>query len=418
MAVALLAASSSVYLIHRHALYNQLEDVLDDRADLVRRVASDIDDPSRLAEQLEMLGLRATITGPDGATYRTDPVTPRIGRNLPPTQRGQPSDLVTRTMALPTGATIDLGVSRDGVDAALSRLLRLELLTALIALPLTALLLDRFARIALRPLDMLSATADRIAAGELDQRLEPDQPATELGTAAAAFDHMLDQLQSALSAATRSERTTREFLDAAAHQLRTPITAASTAVQTLTHVGSHSDHQHLLDIATAETNRAGRIVARLLRVAQIDQGLQLQPTATELRHLIDDEAERAARRAPHLRIERSYEHTHVALADQAATSEILANLLDNATRYASSRIAISSASTPATATVRLSDDGRGIQPEHRERAFHRFVTLDHQSDTGLGLAIARELARAQGGELIYDDQGFELTLPTHQPPVA
>jgi two-component system, OmpR family, sensor kinase len=410
-ALALLVASTAVYLVLQRALDGQLDDILDDRAELVARVAADQPELTDLARELSARGLRVTLTGPDGDIHATAPEVPRVGTNLPRPTGDEPTSLHTRTIGLPGGVTAEVGVSRDGVDLALRRLLAVELATAGLALALVAGLLARTTHTALRPLDTLVDAANSIADGDHTRRLDPDRTDTELGTAAAAFDRMLDRLEHAITTATDAQHTTRRFLDAAAHQLRTPITGAATAIQTYRHLHPNPPDRHLLDIADRETLRAGHLVHQLLRVARLDHGIDLHPTAIDLHEIIVTEADRAARRAPHLHLTLPDPTPLPAHADADATAEILANLLDNATRYATRRIDITTTTTTHHTAVHIADDGPGIPPDQHETIFERFTTLDDRSDTGLGLAIARELARAQHGELTYNGT-FNLTLPT------
>lgn len=411
-AIGLFVASAAVAVLYRQAMLQQLDQVLDERAQLVTAAADDEPDLADLADDLDRRGLRVTLTAPDGITFTTDPQVPRVGGNLPAAGSRQPATLVTRTIDLQGGATATISASRDGIDDALRRLLLVEFATALLALALVTVLLSRAARTALRPIDTFVHTANEIADGHLDRRLEPAQPTTELGIAAAAFDHMVDRLNTALDDATNANQTTRRFLDAAAHQLRTPLTGASTAIQTYRHRDPDRADDPLLTIVDIETRRAGRLVSDLLRLARIDHGQPLRPTDTNLRPHLEDETQRAARRAPHLQVQLDLDRAGVlsARVDPHATREIIANLLDNAIRYADEHIRLSATTTPDRIHLHIADDGPGISPEHRARLFERFATFDERSDTGLGLAIAHELAHAQHGDLTYDGR-FTLSLP-------
>jgi two-component system OmpR family sensor kinase len=410
-ALGLLVASAAVALLYRQAMHSQLDDVLDERARLVADAAADQPDLAALTDDLDRRGLRVTLTAPDGTTYATDPDVPRVGSNLPRPSSATPPTLATRSLVLPDGTTATVSVSRDGIDAALRRLLLVEFTTAIVALAVVALLLRRATQTALRPLDTLIDTANDIADGHRDRRLNPTAPRTELGAAATAFDRMLDQLDHAVDTATSANEATRRFLDAAAHQLRTPITGASTALQTYRSRHPELADDQLLAIADTETARAGRLVTDLLQLARLDHGHLVTPMDVDVAPLLRDEAARAARRAPHLTLHLDISDPLPAHADPAATSEILANLLDNAIRYATTTIHLAATTDPDALTIHITDDGPGIAEEHRPRLFERFTTFDDRSDTGLGLAIAHELARAQHAELTYTGH-FTLTLPT------
>jgi signal transduction histidine kinase len=95
-------------------------------------------------------------------------------------------------------------------------------------------------------------------------------------------------------------------------------------------------------------------------------------------------------------------------ADRDKLRQVVANLVDNARRHASSRVELSFRRTPDGAVVAVADDGAGIPEADRERVFDRFARLDDARDrdtggTGLGLAIARELVRSRGGDLRLAD---------------
>lgn len=91
--------------------------------------------------------------------------------------------------------------------------------------------------------------------------------------------------------------------------------------------------------------------------------------------------------------------------DPARLERLLANLVDNALRYAATEVRVRAFAAGSRAVLEVTDDGPGIPEADRERVFDRFVRLDAARDrgsggTGLGLAIAREIARAHGGDLV------------------
>ncbi len=162
-----------------------------------------------------------------------------------------------------------------------------------------------------------------------------------------------------------------------------------------------------------EVARAGRVLHSLLRIARLDQGRPPERQPTDLMALLDDEVERAAALAPALAITSRHEGAAVdrVLLDADDVRELLANLLDNARRHAEERIVVTVTATEQELSVRVADDGPGVAEEARHRVFERFSSLDGHGGSGLGLPIARGIARAHGGDLVYDGEAFVLTLP-------
>jgi two-component system, OmpR family, sensor kinase len=260
---------------------------------------------------------------------------------------------------------------------------------------------------------------------------------------------MLDALEGAERAAKEAELTarrsaerTRQFVADAAHELRTPIAglraAAEAALSSRASV-EERDRLHLLLIR--EAGRAGRLVEDLLALANIDAGLRLERQDVELRGLAEAEVERVRLLAPTLTVRVLGEPLTVR-ADPSRLAQVVANLLDNARRHtpdggevtvtvdrlppAPAQGEAPSGAARGTARLRVSDTGSGVPRQHRERIFDRLVRLDDarsrdaglaagksgQGGAGLGLAIARGIARAHGGELRCGANSvFELTLP-------
>jgi signal transduction histidine kinase len=107
-----------------------------------------------------------------------------------------------------------------------------------------------------------------------------------------------------------------------------------------------------------------------------------------------------------------------------AVLQILGNLVDNACKYSEEDrpVWLVGERNGTVAVLAVEDDGAGVAPEDRERVFERFTRLEPGRGLGLGLYIARQLARAQGGDLVLADQAshavgarFELRLPLREP---
>jgi two-component system, OmpR family, sensor kinase len=399
------AVASFVFVNMRTQLERDLLDVLEARRLVVERTVSDAGgDLPAIASRLTDLGIPARILAQDGREFS--------GIELP--------ERALRASVPVAAGSIEIGVSRDGADRILARLLVLLGAGFVVTFSLALLLLRRAVETALRPLGVMSATARRIAAGDRDERLRPDDATTELGSLARAFDDMLDALDAAVNAARTAEQAQRKFLADVAHQLRTPMAGIRVSVELLLLQAEDApadERERLLGNLIRETGRVTRLVNGLLRIARLDLDTGLMLQSTDLVDLCRQEVARQQDLAD-VPLILSVVHPPSAqvLIDPAQFREALSNLLDNARRFALSAIEVSLTEHPdGRITLLVSDDGPGVLPEDRERVFERFVTFGSGSGSGLGLPIGRAIARAHGGDLIVTDEGFEFQLPGGPP---
>jgi signal transduction histidine kinase len=173
------------------------------------------------------------------------------------------------------------------------------------------------------------------------------------------------------------------------------------------------EREQLLVHLGVEAARAGRLINSLLRIARLDQHEPLPLRSVDPRALVRDEIGRAARSRPHvswgaefvpslpLRIE----------CNPDALAEAVANLLDNAGRYARTAVKVGVRPVEDMVEFNVQDDGPGLPLGKVDAAFQRFVTLEPGTGTGLGLPIAQGIAEAHGGTLFYDAGSFVLRIP-------
>lgn len=308
---------------------------------------------------------------------------------------------------------LQLDASRAS-DVEITRTLTVLAITELAGFVLTLLLgaivLRRTTESAMAPLSAVVAAADRTAAGDRGHRIVPDDPTTELGRLAGSFDAMVAALEEAVADARASDERSQRFLQDAAHQLRTPIATIRASVELIMRVDDPAERDQLLVGIVRETARSSRLLSALLRVARLDRGEPPARVETDLAGLCVDEVERARSLSPGLdiRCETRGDLPRVDL-HAADVREALANLLDNARRHATSRITVTVGRHGTSVLVRVEDDGPGIAPDRAETVFERFSS-DAPGGSGLGLPIARGIAEAHGGGLVYRDGGFDLTL--------
>jgi two-component system, OmpR family, sensor kinase len=220
-----------------------------------------------------------------------------------------------------------------------------------------------------------------------------------------------------------------ELLATLAHELRRPLAALLGALATIQQRGptlSAGQHQELLAMALRQGSQLQRLLEQLLVAAALDQSQigTVRPSLVDAAALAT-EAGRAAQLAhPDHRITIQAAGPLLVIADPLAISRILGNLLVDPAAHspAGSPILVVSRRAGSEAVLAVGDQGPGIPPAARERIFDRYARLKRPAGPavvglGLGLDIARRLARANGGELWCTDPPggrgacFELRLP-------
>ncbi|HVE47442.1 MAG TPA: PAS domain-containing sensor histidine kinase [Acidimicrobiales bacterium] len=249
--------------------------------------------------------------------------------------------------------------------------------------------------------------------GELIGAVVVDHDLTEQRWLAVTLDATLSSLEGAADEARAAEGRGRRFLADAAHQLRSPIASIQVCAETLLQGVDAAERDSVLNDLVRQTARAGRLLGSLLRIARLDAGEELLREPCDLLALCREEAGRVWYLAPHLDItlRAPDQPDDTPKLDADAVREILANLLENAIRYAVSEVSIEVSTSDETVEIRVGDDGPGLPAGMEERVFERFVTLGPKSGSGLGLPIALELARAHGGGLTYEGRCFMVRLP-------
>ena len=217
------------------------------------------------------------------------------------------------------------------------------------------------------------------------------------------------------------------FVNHVSHELKTPLTNIRMYAELLQeHLEGRDDKPaRYLDVVVTESQRLSRLIDNVLTFSRHQRGaLKLRRSA----RVVDDTVSRLVEYfAPALEdkeipIRFTPGAPGKVMLDTDALEQILSNLLGNVEKYASGgRVEVSTSRNGSTTTILVTDKGPGIPESDRERVFEPFVRLGAGVDegaagTGIGLSIARELARLHGGDLVLrpSKQGavFELTLST------
>jgi signal transduction histidine kinase len=270
----------------------------------------------------------------------------------------------------------------------------------------------------LRPLSRVADAAATIAAGNLDTRLEEeDDP--DLNRLAGSFNDMADAVQE------RLEREQR-FASDVSHELRSPITALTAAVEVLDTKRSDIPERtrQALDVVVSQVRRFDAMVIDLLELSRIDAGAtDINLEDVDLVDLCDRVSQRYGYGDLPIEVHRRAKRR--AMVDRVRFERILGNLLDNATTHGGGPIRITIEPSPVRRSVLMAveDEGPGVAASERTRIFERFArgsAARHRVGTGLGLALVAEHAAALGGEAWVEDRTgggarFVVRLPTEAP---
>lgn len=224
-------------------------------------------------------------------------------------------------------------------------------------------------------------------------------------------------------AAKQSEEFKSTLLDAIAHEFKTPLTSIKAAATGLGMSGATlpTDQRELISIIDEEADRLSHLVTEAVKMAEIDaRKIAPQKSSVGVLELFED-ARRSFEGRGADRVQLPSKPALRVWADRELIVLALRQLIDNALKYsgAESPIHLSADSESAAVLMRVSDHGSGIPERDAERIFEKFYRRTNASQvpgTGLGLNIAREIARIHGGDLRLDESSargatFCLALP-------
>lgn len=306
---------------------------------------------------------------------------------------------------LPDGRGIPPEAVREAVAESRAWLLGITAAVALVALVAAAAWIARL----FAPIDALTNAVARFEGGDLEARVDERSGAPEVDALSRAFNAMV-------TTRSTTEQLRRDLVSDVAHELRSPLTnlrclvdAAADGVRPVDEALAAVDTQlDDLDRLVSDLETLARVEAGVLALAR--EPLAPEPVARDLvrdealTHAVDLRASDAARAAT----------VH---ADPLRFRQVLRVLLRNADAHAASRVSVTLDVVADALRVEVADDGPGVSPEHAPRVFDRFYRADASRTgrgAGLGLAIARRLARAHGGEVeLVDPAGavFVVTWP-------
>lgn len=421
MVVVLMAVA--VYAVVSAALYNDIDNQLQSRAQLLIASGSLAADPGKAIEGTAYSDVNAMLVNPGRSIYTAN----QQGQTLPV---GQPEKAVIRgelfmsrrtvsnqrvlAVHLPNGSSLLISKSLAPTNAVITKLKWVLLAVGGIGVVIAAIAGGMVARTGLRPVGRLTEAAERVARTD-DLRPIPVFGSDELARLTETFNSMLRAL------AESRERQARLVADAG-HELRTPLTSLRTNVELLMasmQPGAprlpEGEMAELRVDVIAQIEELSTLVGDLVDLTREDAGGVVHE-AIDLSEVVDRSLERARRRRSDVQFDVEVIGWEV-FGDAAGLSRAVLNLLDNAAKWSPSgaHVGVRLRQLDATrAELVVSDHGPGIPARERGLVFERFyrsASARAMPGSGLGLAIVKQVVVKHGGMIRIAD-----TVPGGQPP--
>jgi two-component system, OmpR family, sensor histidine kinase MprB len=421
MVVVLMALA--VYAVISNALYSDIDNQLQSRAQLLIASGSLAADPGKAIEGTAYSDVNAMLVNPGHSIFKAQ----QPGETLPV---GPPEKAVIRgelfmsrrtaadqrilAIHLPNGSSLLISKSLRPTQAVMTKLRWVLLMVGGIGVAVAAVAGGMVTRAGLRPVGRLTEAAERVARTD-DLRPIPVFGSDELSRLTEAFNLMLRAL------AESRERQARLVTDAG-HELRTPLTSLRTNVELLIAAmepgAPRLPEQEMIDLRAdviAQIEELSTLVGDLVDLTR-DAGGQVVHEPVDMSEVIDRSLERVRRRRNDIHFDVEAIGWQV-YGDAAGLSRAALNLMDNAAKWSppGGHVGVRMRQLdPSHAELVVSDQGPGIPPHERRLVFERFyrsTTARAMPGSGLGLAIVKQVVLNHGGSLRVED-----TAPGGQPP--
>jgi len=254
---------------------------------------------------------------------------------------------------------------------------------------------------AIKPISSISATAVKISAGDLSQRINVAEAESELGQLAAVLNSTFARLENAFA-------QQKQFASDAAHELRTPVSVMLTQTQTaLNRERDAASYKLTVEACQRAAQRMRKLIETLLALARFDAGQEvLNRLRFDFSKTIGDSVELVQPLADERGVKISVAAQPLEITgDSERLAQVVTNLLTNAIQYNQSggEVRVKLEAQNGLAVLTVADTGQGIAAKNLPRVFGRFFRADQSrtgaGNAGLGLAICKAIVEAHGGTI-------------------
>ena len=308
-----------------------------------------------------------------------------------------------RTLRLPTGERVLLGTAIEEREHMRAALLEALLAALLLAIPLGLIGGWIVLKATERRARAIGNVAGRIASGDFSHRLEAERETDEFAIVARAINAMLERIEELVE-------ELRLVTDSLAHDLRSPLTRIGANLERAA-TTSADVQQQALEAVSLDVERMLRLISATLEISSTEAGTGRQhfeqfDLADLLRDICEIYTPVAEERGMAITVEEPESVSY--FGNRQSIGRAVANLVDNALKYGGGSISLGAADLDDWVELWVADRGTGIPPEQREHALGRYRRLEVARTTegsGLGLALARAVARLHGGDIQLLDNG-------------
>lgn len=300
-------------------------------------------------------------------------------------------------------------VSLNKADSAIFRVVFMIFIGGLVILLICLLISLRFADSLIRPIQDLKKTANQLAQGNYNIKLENEKlHDDEIGDLVRTFDHMAKEID-------KTRKLKEEFISSVSHELRTPLTSIKGWSETLGYEGISREELDLgLGIIQDETERLITLVEELLDFSRLaSDRIRLQIDTVNVVKLAKDVVNQLGVKASEKNItlltEFNTKEREIAdiQGDKNRLKQVLINLVQNALKFTEEGgyVVVRLSQGDEYTTFSVVDNGIGIKQENLDKVLEKFFQEDyHKSGSGIGLAISNEIVKLHKGKLILESQ--------------